>query len=289
MCIINDIKITVLGGDLRQIYAAETLAEKGYNVSVYGLENKSNINENDVYRSISESKIVLLPLPFSTDKIRVNCPLSSLEIKLDDLCNHFYKNQIIAGGKLTDSFCKKAKSKGAFPFDYYKSERLNVLNAVPTAEGAVGIAISELKTTVFSSKCAVVGYGRIGKVLAKTLKALGADVTVFARSESALAWAEADGLTAINICYMKDHIFNKQILFNTVPALVINSEIIDNTLNDVLLVDLASAPGGIDTDYAKNKGRKVIFALSLPGKVAPQSSGVIIANTVLSHCAEVIK
>ena len=172
--------------------------------------------------------------------------------------------------------------KGCGIYDYYLSERLSILNAIPTAEGAVSIAINETAKTIFGSKCVIAGYGRIGKILAKLLKNMGADVTVLARSEQALTWAEADGCHALPFYCAARYLDDKDIIFNTVPALWMDKNIIDSTSENTVIIDLASAPGGVDLEYAKRICRKVIFALSLPGKVAPESAGNIIADCVLS-------
>lgn len=291
MFTINDIKICVLGGDMRQIYAVRSMCKKGYNVNVFGLgeEVLSAKNADYLKYAVSNAKLILLPLPFSTDGIRINCPLSNTDIKLDELVSALSVGQIVAGGKFTDDFVKKITQKNCIPYDYYSSEKLTVLNAVPTAEGAISIAMNNLKTTIFGSKCAITGYGRIGRVLSKSLKSLGADVKVFSRSESSLAWAEVEGYTSLNISQMEKHVSDLNIIFNTVPDVVINRKVIDNMTSDAIIIDLASSPGGVELDYAKQKNRKVIFAHSLPGKVAPETAGNIISDTVLSKMSEVFQ
>ena len=51
--------------------------------------------------------------------------------------------------------------------------------------------------------------------------------------------------------------------------------------SDALILDLASKPGGVDWDAAQALGRRVVWALSLPGKTAPFTAGEIIAKTIL--------
>lgn len=280
----NDIKICVLGGDSRMISAIRFMYKQNYSVSAFGLNGILNeaVTHNDLVSAVSGATLIVLPLPFSTDGIKLFAPLCDFEIKISDVLSALQKGQLIAGGKMSEDFCKKAMQKGCGIYDYYLSERLSVLNAIPTAEGAVSIAINETSKTIFGSKCVIAGYGRIGKILAKLLKNMGADVTIFARSEQALTWAEADGCHALPFYCAERHLDDKDIIFNTVPALWMDKNIIDSTKKDTVIIDLASAPGGVDFEYAKFISRKVIFALSLPGKVAPESSGNIIADCVLS-------
>lgn len=280
----NDIKICVLGGDSRMISAIRFMSKQNYSVSAFGNIETSNEATicNSLEKAISDATLIVLPLPFSTDGIKLFAPLYNGEIKISDIISNLKKGQLIAGGKMSEDFCKKAMQKGCGIYDYYLSERLSVLNAIPTAEGAVAIAINETAKTIFGSKCVIAGYGRIGKILARLLKKMGADVTVLARSEQALTWAEADGCHALPFYCAKRHLNNKDIIFNTVPAKWMDKTIIDSTKTDSVIIDLASAPGGVDFEYAKAVSKKVIFALSLPGKVAPETSGNIIADCILS-------
>lgn len=280
----NDKKICVLGGDERMLSALRALCQNGYAVSYYGIEGDTL---NAIYRdsledAVQNSEILLLPLPFSTDGIRLFSPLSDKNIKLSELSDCVTKKHLLIGGKLSHVFLGDICKKGCKYYDYYNSERLTVLNAIPTAEGALAIAVNETKCTVFGSKCAVLGYGRIGKILAKMLKALNAEVTVYARSEQALTWAETDGMQACPIDKICNTIGDKDMIFNTVPAVILTKDVLNKTKKDVLITDLASAPGGVDAKSARELCRKVIFALSLPGKVAPETSGKMIADCVTS-------
>ena len=281
----NDIKkICVIGGDMRQKYAADALRCAGYDVNIFGIENQTDKSKyyTDIEKAIFEADLVILPLPFSTDGIKLSCPISKLDIRLDKLCESFSEGQIVAGGKFTPSFLDKLKNKKCVPLDYFTSERMNILNAIPTVEGAIAVAVNETKITIFGSKCGVVGYGRIGKILAKTLKNLGADVTVFARNPVALTWAEAEGYTPQKLSLLDKNADSLDIIFNTVPSVVIDRITLEKTKKEVLIIDLASQPGGVDRECAKELSRKVVFALSLPGKVAPETAGKIIASSIES-------
>lgn len=281
----NDKKVCVIGGDLRQIYAAHEMYKNNIDISVFGLECSPSdfVESSSLNEAIENADTILLPLPFSTDGIRICCPLSEKDIKLDDLLKKLKKDQQIVGGKFNKKFTQKAKEQGINLYDYYSSERLTTLNALTTAEAAVSLAMNEIRTTIHGTKCAVFGFGRIGKTLSKILHSLGSDVSVYARSSDALTWAEIYGYKAININETEQHISENKVIFNTIPKLVITDKILDKIDENSLIIDLASYPGGVDFSYAKQTQKKVIFALSLPGKYAPETSGKIIADTVLSY------
>ena len=178
------------------------------------------------------------------------------------------------------NFLRRAEEKGVRAFDYFAREELAVRNAVPTAEGAIQIAMEELGTTLFGARVLVIGYGRIGRLLAHRLKGLGARVTVSARKYEDLAWIEAFGCCAERTGELEGWLCSYDLIINTVPAPVLGEALLEDVSPECLIIDLASKPGGVDFEAAAALGIKVIWALSLPGKVAPVTSGKIIRDTV---------
>jgi len=179
-----------------------------------------------------------------------------------------------------------AEDAGHVLFDYAKSEEFEQRNAIPTAEGAVAILMERMKRTVAGLPVAVTGYGRVGRALSRLLGAMGAKVTVGARKPAALAEAAGAG-HYIRRLEGPDSVAllaqGKAVVFNTVPHWLFTKEVLKSIPKETLLIDLASAPGGIDVDAASAQGHTVIWALSLPGKYAPESAGEIIADTVILH------
>ena len=144
-------------------------------------------------------------------------------------------------------------------------------NAVPTAEGAIQIAMEELPITIHGARALVIGYGRLGRALSQRLAGLGAKVSVAARKFADLAWAERQ-LEGWLCCY--------DLVVNTVPARILSEEDLEDLRPGCLVIDLASKPGGVDLEAAARLGVKVIWALSLPGKVAPVTAGKSIKITI---------
>lgn len=115
---------------------------------------------------------------------------------------------------------------------------------------------------------------------------LGAQTYVEARKYADLAMIEGHGYEPLDLYHLKDCIGDFDIIFNTVPALILDRETLQNVKSDALVIDLASKPGGVDFEAAKILGVKVIWALSLPGKVAPVTSGAIIKDTIMNIIRE---
>lgn len=275
-------KIAVIGGDLRQLEAAKAFAQKGYECHVYGLDIvgeshnfDSIIKAENLSEALVSATLVLLPLPYSRDGIHINAPLSTQKIKITALFPLLSPRQKIAAGLLGATL-----PEGFEAFDYAASESFAIRNARATVEGALAIAIRETTVTLNDAHILVVGYGRIGKMLASTLKDLGAKVTVIARRASDRAWALAQGLGSENYDSLLPLAANCDIVFNTVPAIVITGEILSALNKDAVIIELASPPGGIDLHEAAQNGTHVISALGLPGKFSPKTAGHIITDCV---------
>lgn len=280
-------RVSVIGGDLRQLTLAEELSENGYIVYVSGFGKSSISSKYKIMENLDEIKksdIVILPMPISIDSQNVNAPFNESKISLDEIKNNLSKNTIILGGRFNNEIYRLFENNKCI--DYYEREELMIKNAVPTAEGAIEIAMGETAITISKSKCLIIGYGRIGKVLSRLLKNLGADVSVSARKYSDLAWIEVNGYTSIHNNDIKLVADKFDLIFNTAPCLILDEEILKKINPDSVVIDLASKPGGVDFNKARDLGLKVIWALSLPGKSAPLTSGEIIAQTVMNILRE---
>ncbi len=284
------INFLIAGGDLRQVYTAKALSQE-YNVYALGLsKNHINTDKINLIENIDdvpyEVDHIILPLPVSQDGEYINAPFSSRKIAASELIPHIKNGGIVFGGKFDDASRKIFINSGIETIDYFDREELNVLNAVPTAEGAVQIAMEETASTIYGQNILITGFGRISKVLIKILNGMGANVTVTARKYSDLAWAEIYGCKSVHTSSLHECIDKFDIIFNTVPAVLFDEYMLNKLRKDTLMIDLASKPGGVDFNIAGKLGLKVIWALSLPGKVAPVSSGEIIAGTVLNILKE---
>ena len=159
-------------------------------------------------------------------------------------------------------------------------------NDVPTCEGALQLAMEQTEHTLQGASCLVIGYGRIGALLAHKLHALDAAVTVSARSPRDFARIEADGMRALDTRSLAGRLSAFQLMFNTVPAPVLGAAELSSLSTGCLVIDLASLPGGISADAKLPAGCRLLHALSLPGRVAPLSAARAIHDTVLTILQE---
>lgn len=281
--------ISVIGGDLRQVTLAKMLVADGYDVTVYGFTNGIKTGSLNLTADISaalDSEIIILPIPVSFDGEFINTPYMEEKITLDEILHKLNPLSLVFGGCISDNLSQKLTKLGIKHRDYMVRDELAIKNAIPTAEGAIEIAISETPITIHGSKCLVLGYGKVGKILSKSLCALGAKTYVEARKYADLALIEGHGYHPLTMSEAKSRLSEFDIIFNTVPALILTESELKKIRDDSLVIDLASKPGGVDFETAKKLGVRVIWALSLPGKVAPVTAGIIIKDTISNMIRE---
>ena len=282
-------KISIVGGDLRMVKLAEMLVDEGVEVFAYGLEN-SEISEEikcrELKEAVSKTDVVLGPIPFSSNGKTINTPFSNKKVSVEELLENISGKTLLAGQFKQDVY-EVAKEKDVKLIDVLKREDLSVLNAVSTAEGTIKIAIEETPRNLHRSNILILGFGRIGKVLANMLKGLGVNVSCEARKNSDLAWIKAYGYEPIPISTLKDNLNRFDVIINTIPYIILDKENLENVKRDALVIDLASNPGGVDRDAIKELKIKFIWALSLSGKVSPITSAEFIKETLYNIFNEI--
>lgn len=288
-------KFAIIGGDLRIIKLAEMLANEENEIYVYGLEksedikNKANIIQcNSIKKAIQNVEIVIGPIPFSSNGVTLNTPFSEKEITVREMMHAINAKVLIAGG-ISPEVYGMANDEYIEIIDIMKREELAVLNTIATAEGTIQIAIENTNKILHGSEVLILGFGRIGKVLARKLAGLSVKVTCAARKDEDLAWIQAYGHKATNINTIGENLRQYDIIINTVPHMILNQERLQYLKDDCLLIDLASNPGGIDKKAVKDRKFKFVWALSLPGKVAPTTSAEFIKDTIYNIVKEIYK
>jgi len=283
-------KYAVIGGDLRNVKLAEAINYDGNHVSLFGFKNagfSSILTEaEDLETAIAGSDIVIGPLPCTNDNEVLNAPFHGSKIHISDVFSIMKEKQLFIAGRINERILKMAQAYNIKPIDILEREEMAVLNAIPTAEGAIQIAMEELPITLNGSRVLVLGYGRLGKVLAKMLSGLGSEVYVAARKCSDIAWLKAYGIKSVYINELNKYLSDMDLIINTIPSRILDHEKLELIGKECLVIDLASKPGGVDFDKAKLIGIKVIWALSLPGKVAPVTAANYMKQTIYNILQE---
>lgn len=282
--------IMLVGGDMRQAYLCEMLRQDGYNVSVYGLDRHSFNREinviKDAFEGFQKADIIILPMPVMQDNEKLNAPLSNAPHNFRTIVDAIDPNKFVLAGAVSQKAQDMLDSCNIKWVDYLQREELAILNAIPTSEGAIQIALEELPITLQGARCLVTGNGRVGKILSSKLKALGAKVKVSARKQKDFAYIYSQGMEFIPTENLQNFVGDFDLIINTVPEKIFSQAVLARVNDECLIIDLASKPGGVDFEAATQMARKVIWALSLPGKVAPITAAEAVKKTVYNILEE---
>lgn len=286
-------KVAVIGGDLRIIKLIEMLAKDKFEVYTYAVDKAEIIKKinnviqcNSIKEAIMDSDIVIGSIPLSSNNIEINTPFSDETVTLEQLANEI-SGKIFVAGNIKKDFYSLVENKNTKIIDLLDREELVVLNTISTAEGAIQIAMEETVRTIHGSNVLVLGFGRVGKILANMLKGIGANVFCEARKNVDLAWIKAYGYEPVRLNELDNNLEKFNIIINTIPSIILEEPQLKKVDKDCLIIDLASNPGGVDRNCAKKLGIKTIWALSLPGKVAPLTSAEFIKDTVYNIFKEI--
>ena len=203
-------------------------------------------------------------------------------ITIEELLFLLCEGMTVTGGMISEEITHAIKRKGVTLYDYYKSEELAVLNSVSTAEGVIYELIGNSKINLQGSKTLVTGYGKAASAVCRLLCSFGSEVVVAARSDIAIATAKTHNCKAVPLYDIHNQKCDFNFVVNTVPAPVIDEKLISKLKKDCFMLEIASAPYGIDFDAAKKYGIRAVKAPSLPGRISPKSAGEVIAQTILN-------
>ena len=267
----------IIGGDRRQAELARMLAQDGHFVTTYGLDSGENMLKGRLEQALS-ADVVILPLPLCAKPGMITC--AAEEIPVEALLEQLQPTQLILGGRVKAEEQRMAQARGLQLRDYFLREELTVANAAATAEGTVQVILERMDRSLLGSRCLVLGFGRIGKLLSRRLAAMGAQVTAAARRPAQRALAESLGLRSVPIDRLGQIASAFDTVVNTVPAPVLSEAVLARLRPQSFIVDLASRPGGTDFDAARRLGHRAIHALSLPAACAPETAGEAVARTV---------
>lgn len=281
---VKNSNFVIIGGDKRQKYLGEYLKKCGYAVETYGLYDWDDDTER-LKSLITPESVIILPLPVSKNGKTVFMPFSKRELPLSRLLNLMGSENKVFGGMLCGELAFALRER-QIPFcDYYDSTFISE-NAYLTAFGTLKIILEHIDFAVSLGSFAITGYGRVGRETAEILKKLSCDVTVFARSEEALTNASLRGCRAEKLNKLSEYADKFDIIINTVPQRVIDSETLKKIRPDCKIIELASAPFGVSFEEAEKYSVSVIKAPGLPGKYTAKTAGELIGKKIVKAFQE---
>lgn len=280
----------IIGGDRRYRELAALLRQAGHTVYSYGLEalpdteapagNAQTAPEAAIPAEASleqalSADVVWLPLPLCREDGILRCAPRPLPV--EEVLDRLRSGQRIFTGQIPPSVQDAARKRGLTLTDLLAFEPVAVANAAATAEAAIHMAMNHTAETLAGMPALVTGFGRIGKLLCRRLAGLGSPVTAAARSGTDRAWIQALGYAVLETGKLSGNLSGFRLLFNTVPAPVLDGRAIRELPPGCLLLDLASRPG-IDFAAARARGLTVLRANSLPGRMVPRTAAIILRD-----------
>jgi dipicolinate synthase subunit A len=279
----------VVGGDKRNTALSKMLSAQGNTVRMFGFVNYERelpFQCKNLFECVDGADYIIGPIPCSHNGGALNAPFHNAPIYVEDFFRLIKPRQVLMAGYIKPELMELAHRYGIHTFDLLKREELLISNAIPTAEGAIKIAIEETDITLHNSHVFVIGYGRVGRMLADMLRGMYAHVTAVVNKSEAAAAALRAGHSAVYYQEMDAQLKKADIIFNTVPKTLLDKKNMSHIRKDTLIIDLASPPYGVDVNDSRDFGLKVLYTNSLPGKIAPVTTASYILETVRHIVAE---
>lgn len=289
---LTGLTILFVGGDARQIEVINKCVEMDATVRVVGFDRTETPLIGVSHETLTPgllvgADVVVLPVMGCDDHGVIAAPFSTGEVVIRDELFAAIREGCLVYTGISKSFLKQmSKEHGFRLIELLERDDVAIYNSIPTAEGAVMMAIQNTDITIHGSSCIVLGIGRTGFTLAETLQGLGATVKVGVRREDHVARAVQMGWKPFATTDLALYAGEIDLIFNTIPTMIVTAQIISKLPRQAVIIDLASAPGGTDFRFAEKRGIKALLAPGLPGIVAPKTAGIIIANSLCQSIME---
>lgn len=244
-------------------------------------EDKRTQNLREIYLNesvdLSEANVVICPIPFSKNGNIIN----NSNVYVDSLIESIKgTNKILVSGAIRKDVMEKLKENNIDVIDLMNYEDFSIKNSAATSEGAIKKAIEMTDFTLNNSNILILGFGRIGKCLARNLSGFGANIYCEARKKRDIALIRTMGYNDVELKDIKSILPKMDIIFNTVPSIILDKEKIDLLKKSVCVIDLASAPGGVDFEYLYQKRINTSWYLAIPSKDSPYTAALYIKETL---------
>lgn len=282
----------VIGGDMRQVYLAEELAHHQNRIIHYALmvmpdERRCSdaslvVAASSLKEAVNSSTRIICPIPLSKNGVHLNQNVLEEDLLIDSLLDSLKTGQSFFAGCISEKFETNAMENGIAVYDLMKNEELALYNTLATAEGAICEAILRSPQNLHHSQCAVLGYGKCGSTLVNYLKGMFCYVCVCSSQDRELAMASTIADRSVKLTDLQKYAGEFDFVFNTIPAKILTAEILNLMKASVTIIDISSAPGGVDYAESRHLNINATLCPGLPGKYAPASSAKAVKATIES-------
>lgn len=259
----------IIGGDERNLILNDLLLENGFISKIYKEDNEPF--------EIQHYKYIITGIPISKNGVDVYSKILNINLTVSELIANLENNQVLFSSQIDSKLIENC------PFKYeniLKNESFLIKNAISTSEGVIFLIMKHLSVDINDSKILITGYGRIGRNTARLLRSFTNDVYVVCKSDESRAKCKRDNINIISL--ERDFLGNFDIVVNTVPELIINSEIIERFSNNTMFIEVASKPYGIDKKYCEVNNKKYLLASGIPSWYSTTTSSNNIYDMIIN-------
>jgi dipicolinate synthase subunit A len=284
--LLTGVQVVLAGGDARQLEVIRRLTELDAAVTLVGFDRLDTPFTGVVKADwspdvVKDADALVLPAVGTDDDGTIQAIFTDQELKLTDAHLSVLPGNCKIYAGMAKPYLRKLCEKYQLELiELFERDDVAIYNSIPTAEGALMMAIQNTDITIHGSTCMVLGLGRTGLTMARTLQGLGAKVKAGVRREESFARSFEMGFEPFYISDLARRVGDIDLLFNTIPTMIVTAQVIAQLPLRTVIIDLASKPGGTDFRFAEKRGIKALLAPGLPGIVAPKTAGRIIANSL---------
>ena len=270
--------VAVLGGDLRMLEHMRLARLAGAKVQHYGLIPGAEVAAGQPQAAsrvdaVKGARIISCPIPGLGADDELYAKFTSEKLRLTtEVLKGAAAGAMLLTCYSTPRMDEWAKATSVEIIPYGDDDALAILHAVPTAEGAIRIAIENTDDTLLGMNVLCLGLGRVGISVAQAFESMKSRVSLAARNPAQLARAWAMNAIPIELRDLKSHIGNFGLIVSSTSGRVLDKDLLALTRPDVVIIDLCSPPGSVDFEAAKALGRKAIWARAQAGR-APRRAG----------------
>ncbi|MCY9516120.1 dipicolinate synthase subunit DpsA [Paenibacillus apiarius] len=292
---LTGVQVVFIGGDARQLEIIHKLIELDASITLVGFDQLQNPFHGVQRQPLTPELLkvadaIMLPAVGTDDNGKVHAIFTSDELTLTEEHMAALPEHCVIFTGMAKPYLSKLCTKYRIALvELFERDDVAIYNSIPTAEGAVMMAIQQTDITLHGSESVVLGMGRTGFTLARTLLGLGANVRIGVRRDEHFARATEMGFKPFFLSELAQQVSNIDLLFNTIPTMIVTTQVIAQIPNRAVIIDLASFPGGVDFRFAEKRGVKAMLAPGLPGIVAPKSAGRILAHCITKLLLEFMR
>lgn len=270
--------VAVLGGDMRMLEHIRGAIADGAEARHHGCvpqaaEVAGGIACATVEQALAGAHIVSCPIPGVGVDAALYAPHAPAPIQLTAArLRLLAPGAVVFSGPMPHAMEGWAREAGVAALDYSEDDPLSILHAIPTAEGAIKVAVEHTAETICGMRTLCIGYGRVGVSVAAAFQAMHARVTVAARNPVQLARAESLGLDTVHTDRLAEVVGGYDLIVSSPTAKIVTAEVLAAVKPDALVIDLRSPPGSVEHEAGKALGKRIVWARAQAG-TAPRTAG----------------